>query len=209
MDEETGVGWMDSVHQDDRARCLAIYDEAFDARRSFEREFRLWRYDGEYRRIVDRGVPRLATVGRCCGYVGSGIDITERQQAQQQSDLLVTELRHRVKNLIFIIHSTMARTLVDDRSMAEARDILQSRLLALGRAQDSLACANWHGAQLRGIVEAELGGFSERLELSGPEVMLNANATQTLALALHELATNAVKYGRDPLLAAASRSSGP
>ena len=195
LDQEYGAGWIDLVHPDDRDRCRKTFLKAFAARASFEKEFRLKRHDGEYRWIFDRGVPRFTPDGSFSGYVGCGTDITERRQTQQRLNLLVSELRHRVKNLIAIMQSIMVRTMIEDRSIAEARDILQGRLLALGRAQDLLTRANWHGAPLRGIVEAELAGFSERLDITGPDIMLNAGATQTMALALHELATNAVKHG--------------
>jgi two-component sensor histidine kinase len=109
--------------------------------------------------------------------------------------LVVGELRHRVKNIITIVQAIATRTLTGDRTMDEARDIVSGRLLALGRAHDLLIRASWQGAPVKGVVKAEFEGFSERARVQGPEVILNASATQTFALALHELATNAAKYG--------------
>ncbi len=128
-------------------------------------------------------------------FIGITTDISEQKRSEERLSLLVGELRHRVKNLIAIVQSIMSRTLVDGRGIAEARDIVVGRLLALGRAHDLLLKTNWQGAPLQRIVEAQMEGFSDRLRVGGPEVLLNASATQTFALALHELATNAAKYG--------------
>ncbi len=81
------------------------------------------------------------------------------------------------------------------RSVEEASEILAGRLQALGRAHELLVEASWSGAPLEDIVEAELAGFSERVRAAGPEVLLSASAVQTFALIMHELSTNASKYG--------------
>jgi signal transduction histidine kinase len=81
MEQEVANGWAEGVHPDDLSRCLAVYVGAFDARRSFEMEYRLRAASGEYRWILDRGVPRHEG-GRFLGYIGSCVDITERRQAE-------------------------------------------------------------------------------------------------------------------------------
>jgi diguanylate cyclase (GGDEF)-like protein/PAS domain S-box-containing protein len=82
--QETGDGWTEGVHPDDLQNCLATYLAAFDARQEFTMEYRLRRHDGEYRWIVDHGVPRTDASGNFIGYIGSCIDITERMQIEEQ-----------------------------------------------------------------------------------------------------------------------------
>ncbi|SNB45977.1 PAS domain-containing protein [Geobacter sp. DSM 9736] len=83
MAEEYGNGWAKGVHPEDYDRCLKIYLGAFHAREIFEMEYRLKRYDGEYRWIFDRGVPFTDERGEFAGYIGSCIDVTERVDAQE------------------------------------------------------------------------------------------------------------------------------
>jgi PAS domain S-box-containing protein len=83
MDQEIGDGWADGVHEGDLERCLRTYLEAFQRREVFEMEYRLQRYDGEYRWVFDRGAPYRSPRGEFAGYIGSCIDITEKVEAQE------------------------------------------------------------------------------------------------------------------------------
>ncbi|MBA3714383.1 MAG: PAS domain S-box protein [Pyrinomonadaceae bacterium] len=83
MEQESGNGWAEGVHPEDFDRCLQTYVEAFDARRNFTREYRLRRADGEYRWLLDTGVPRYLPGGEFAGYIGSCIDINERKEAEE------------------------------------------------------------------------------------------------------------------------------
>jgi PAS domain S-box-containing protein len=85
MHQELGEGWAASVHPLDLDRCLDIYSSSFDARRSFQMEYRLRRADGEYRWLLDSGVPRFEPGGTFAGYIGSCIDITDLKRAQEES----------------------------------------------------------------------------------------------------------------------------
>jgi len=122
-------------------------------------------------------------------------EVHERKQAEERLTILVQELAHRVKNLLSVFQSIAARTLVDSRSTEEAREILIGRLQSLGHAHELLTEAYWKGADLRDVVNAEIAGFSERVRVSGPAVMLSPSGVQTFALIVHELSTNAAKYG--------------
>lgn len=89
LEQELGNGWADRVHPADLEQCVKTYSEAFDARTSFIMQYRLQRYDGEYRWISDRGVPRYDAEGTFAGYIGSCVDITERQEAEEKFRLAV------------------------------------------------------------------------------------------------------------------------
>jgi two-component sensor histidine kinase len=123
------------------------------------------------------------------------LEVTERKSAEERLTILVRELSHRVKNMLAVLQSIATRTLIPTRSAEEASEILAGRLHALGRAHELLVEASWNGAALKNIVDAELAGFTERVRTEGPDVRLSASAVQTFALIVHELLTNAAKYG--------------
>jgi two-component sensor histidine kinase len=122
-------------------------------------------------------------------------EVHERKQAEERLLTLVQELTHRVKNLLSVFQSITSRTLTGGRSLAEAHEILIGRLQALGHAHELLTEASWQGADLRDVVRTEIAGFSERVRISGPQLALGPSGVQTFALIVHELCTNAAKYG--------------
>ena len=126
-------------------------------------------------------------------FVGFIRDISEQKKAQAHSALLLNELAHRSKNLLAVVQAIINRTL-RDHTGAAARSIVTNRIGALARSHASLA-ADPSGAPMRKIVKEELEGFSNHIHTDGPDIMLKASAAQTLALVVHELATNAMKYG--------------
>ena len=85
MEQERGTGWAEDVHPDDLARCFATYSESFDARQDFQMEYRLRRFDGEYRWVLDNGIPRFTPDGVFAGYIGSAIDITDLKRTQEEA----------------------------------------------------------------------------------------------------------------------------
>ena len=112
MEQELGYGWAAAVHPEDLARCLGIYSAAFDARVDFEMEYRLKRFDGKYRWIVDYGVPRFESDGAFCGYIGSCVDITDRKLAAESLE----ELSGRLITAQDEERTRIARELHDDFS---------------------------------------------------------------------------------------------
>jgi PAS domain S-box-containing protein len=116
MQQELGDGWVSGVHPDDLERCVAIYSASFDSRSDFEMEYRLRRYDGEYRWIVDCGVPRFGASGIFCGYIGSCVDITELKL----SEMSLRELTGRLIHAQEEERCRIARELHDDISQRMA-----------------------------------------------------------------------------------------
>jgi PAS domain S-box-containing protein len=97
LEQEIGHGWTEGLHPDDFQRCLTAYVTAFDSRQPFEIEYRLRRFDGEYRWVLDIGVPRFTIEGDFCGYIGSCVDIHDRKQAEEHTQRLNEILELRVK----------------------------------------------------------------------------------------------------------------
>jgi two-component sensor histidine kinase len=120
---------------------------------------------------------------------------TELSERTKHQTLLLRELSHRVKNVLAVVQSLVIRTLSDERSIADAREVVIDRLHALGRAHDTLMHSDWKGAPLREIINSELEPFAARVACDGPDVIIAGNMVQTFVLLLHELATNAAKHG--------------
>jgi two-component sensor histidine kinase len=126
-------------------------------------------------------------------------DITAEKQAQEHQRLLINELNHRVKNTLATVQSIASQTLRDVSSPGDAREAIDNRLMALSRAHDVLTRENWEGAGLREIVDQAVAPYASsgerRFKVGGSDVRLSPRTALALAMALQELATNAVKYG--------------
>jgi len=137
--------------------------------------------------------------GSVIGTTSVAVDITERRVNEDQLRLLLRELTHRSKNLLAVIHAIARQTASRTRSVEDFLDRFSARLVAIGCSHDLLIADDWHGASLRMLVEQQLGEhsdrFGEQIAIEGEDVMLKPEAVQNLGLALHELATNAQKYG--------------
>jgi PAS domain S-box-containing protein len=139
---------------------------------------------------ADGSVDKLLSVSR---------DITETKQSEDHQRLLINELNHRVKNTLATVQSIASQTLRNAETLDEAQAAFEARLFALSRAHNVLTRENWEGASLRAIITEAIAPYSNarenRLHLQGPDVRLPPRMALALAMALQELATNAVKYG--------------
>lgn len=160
---------------------------------------------------ISLGVPRLGSrtmlINACCitDSQGSGElvllaieDITERREAARHQDLLVGELSHRVKNTLAVVQSIAAQTLRHSSSLKSFGEAFQGRVQALARANDAILDGSWKGVTLRHTIQRSLRPFAMegRIRLAeGPELDLRPQACLAITMILHELTTNAVKYG--------------
>ncbi len=124
---------------------------------------------------------------------------SERRTAAERQELLIAELNHRVRNILGLIRGLISQSRSGTRSVTEFAGVLGSRVQALARAHDQITTDQWGPAPLRLLIEAEaaayLNGKFSRLSMTGPDVLLQPPAFSTLALVIHELVTNAAKYG--------------
>jgi PAS domain S-box-containing protein len=136
--------------------------------------------------------------GNVTGASKVGRDITERKQFEKLQQLLISELNHRVKNTLATVQSIANQTVHRAKSPSDFAASLSGRLQALARTHTLLTQSTWQGAELASIVRDQLPlseAGDDRISYSGPSVMLNSQAALHLGLVLHELATNAMKYG--------------
>lgn len=140
--------------------------------------------------------PIVEADGRVSGVFVEGYDVTERVRAQKHERLLLDELNHRVKNTLSSVQAIAVQTIRSSTTLAEFGPAFEARLLALSQTHNLLTARQWRGASLSDILDQELRPFAAaRIERDGPPVNLPARAALAVAMAVHELATNAVKYG--------------
>jgi two-component sensor histidine kinase len=128
--------------------------------------------------------------------VGIALDVTEHKRNEERERLLSREVDHRAKNLLSVVQAMISLTHAD--SVPEFASQIQGRIQALGRVHGLLAASRWEGAELSMLIEDELAPFAgggNRVQLSGPPIALRPAAAQSMALVIHELTTNAAKYG--------------
>src|SRR6185312_11096827 len=138
--------------------------------------------------------------GALVGIVGVSWDITAEQAADKRQELLLHELSHRVKNTLTIIQSIARQSFRSGEGLEESRRKFEGRIQTLAAAHTLLTESGWRSIPVRDLVDLCLQPFlgeaaAQRLALTGPEMRVGSNQAVALALALHELATNAVKYG--------------
>jgi two-component sensor histidine kinase len=143
--------------------------------------------------------PIIGADGEVSGIFIEGSDVTARVRAAEYQQLLLNELNHRVKNTLATVQSIVSQTLRNAPTPPEARILIEQRMIALSRAHDVLTQEKWEGADLHAIVAQALAPFREpgheRFHVRGPGLRLSPRMALDLAMALHELAINALKYG--------------
>jgi two-component sensor histidine kinase/DNA-binding response OmpR family regulator len=184
------------IHPEDRERNSTGAVVATGVSR-FKVEFRIIRPSGEVRWCFGAGVVSRDANGTALRMNGVTVDITERKRAEERQLVLAREVDHRAKNMLAVVLSVLRLTKA--RSTPEFVSTVEGRIHALAATHNLLSATRWQGANLSQIVEEELAPYRtdhrQRIESGGPPAMLLPATAQAVALAVHELATNAAKYG--------------
>ena len=195
-----GDAWIGLIHPDDLLEVGTRRAAARADLLAYGFEARFLCGDGVYRWMSANARPRIDERGQFQGYIGMAMDVTETKAAEARQRLLINELNHRVKNTLASIQSIARQTLRPDETPPHVRERLIDRLLAMSAAHDVLTRESWEGASIEEIVRQGLRPFvdedePDRIAAGGPALRVGASTALSLALAVHELATNAVKYG--------------
>jgi PAS domain S-box-containing protein len=195
--EVTLSGLRKLVHRDDWS---VLYHALQHARRdagSRQIEFRIYRPDGGVAWCLGTVAASTDAANRITRISGVTIDITDRKEAEERQLLLAREVDHRAKNALAVVHAIVSLTRADN--IAQFVAAVEGRVQALARAHSLLSESRWRGANISDIIEEELAPYRaphfDRVRISGTSLSLDPSTAQALALALHELATNAAKYG--------------
>jgi PAS domain S-box-containing protein len=198
--DQAGQGWMEAVHPSDRGTLKAAINRLLQQGEPVRLESRVRRFDGQYRWLMLSAVctPGAPGISKS-GCVGTCVDITESKLDTERQSLLMRELDHRVKNNLAAVASVADLTFLSTTDSEAFRAAFQGRLLAMARAHSALAAGRWTGLGLDQLLRTVLDPIL-RLEtnpvlMNGPPVHVPQQAVPPLAMALHELTTNAQKYG--------------
>lgn len=173
-------------------------DRAFPQNNNTEGEEIFVHRDGHFYPVAFTASPVRDEASNTVGTIIEVRDISAEKRAQKQQQLLINELNHRVKNTLAIVQSLAQQSLREEMGPGEARRSFESRLAALSAAHDVLTQNNWEAASIRQLVGETIAPFDgepKRFEVEGEDLPLAPETAVTLALAVHELATNAAKYG--------------
>ena len=192
-----GKDFLARVHPQDRKRFAAQIKALSPARPSYLASFRFIRPDGREAWFEETGRAEFDATGRHLRLKGLTYDITERKRAEEHQRLLVHELDHRVKNVLASVGAVAQRTREGSGSIDEFLQAFDGRIQSMANAHALLSRSRWQGVGLAELVRNELEPCVREgsVQVEGPDVLLSAEATQPIAIVLHELVTNASKYG--------------
>ena len=190
--------WRSRAHPEDRDRVVEIRKDAFRKRiGEYDIEYRIVRPDRTVRWIESRSLILYSRQGAPQRVVGVNIDVTERKRTEDRQRILVAELDHRVKNLLSTISAVAAHTMDASSSMQQFVAALDGRIRSMALTHELLSGHRWQGIPLAQLLRRELAPYATKsnTDINGPDVLLSAEAGQTIAMVMHELTTNAAKYG--------------
>jgi PAS domain S-box-containing protein len=185
------------LHPEDWERFSSAMERMFREGGAYETEFRVRRPNGEIRWCAGTAAASVDAQNRVVRVSGVTADITDRKMAEERQALLAREVDHRAKNALALVQAIVRMTKAN--SIEAYVTAVEGRIKALSRVHTVLSQSRWEGADLAGLVAEELAPYrtsdQDQVQASGPGIVLLPAAAQTLALVLHELVTNAAKYG--------------
>ncbi|HEX2555824.1 MAG TPA: CheR family methyltransferase [Microvirga sp.] len=187
------------LHPEDARRAAAGVETAVATRGGYDVEYRIRRpSDGSDVWVAAKGQATYGADGAILGMIGVVQDVTERKAAEERQALLIRELHHRVKNTLATVQAIVGSTARTASSIDEFYQAFVGRIVSLAQTHTLLTEDYWQTASLTQLLRNELGPYDEedrRIEVDGPPVELNSEAAVPIGMAIHELTTNAAKYG--------------
>ena len=196
VEEMKDWGWKQVQHPDHVDRVVVGVKHSRETGEIW-RNFPLRGKDGIYRWFLSRAVPIRDAIGNVVRWFGTNTDVTALRDAEGRQELLVNELNHRVKNTLATVQAIAAQTFRGTETDPTLREAFEARLIALSNAHSILTKSNWEGAEIGDVVQRSVEPHAgpERIQVHGPSIWLSPKAALAIALGMHELATNAAKYG--------------
>ncbi len=200
-----GEGWNGMFHPDDQPKAWEKWRHSIATGDSYEIEYRLRHRSGEYRWTLGRAVATRDADGDIERWFGTCTDIHDLKIAEEQRELITQELAHRIKNIFAVISSLVALTARGNAPAKPFADALRSRISALAKAHDYVRPHSpasrpaSDGQTVLGLITTLLAAYADdgtaRISIAGDDALIGVGAATSLALVIHELATNAIKYG--------------
>jgi PAS domain S-box-containing protein len=191
--------WETIIHPDDRRATAEAWLNASESGAPYEKEHRLMVTGRGYVWHLSRAAPLLDEKGAVVRWYGATTDIDEHKLREQNIRSLMAEVNHRSRNLLAVAIAIARRSVIKGDAARDFEQKFSQRLIGLFASQDVLTSHDWRGVPVDALVRAQSADRLERAQArftaSGPAISLNPSAAQTLGLALHELVSNAIKYG--------------
>lgn len=191
-------GWRQFFHPDDHPEIDRHWSHSIATGEIYEVESRLQHHTGAYRWVLGRAVPVYDEDGEVVRWLGTCTDIHDMKIAHERQQLLLDEMDHRVKNILSLVQAVARQTFGMVPDAEEAQAAFDGRIQALAGAYSHLNHESWSQASFRHIILTSMHGCGaqpDAMTLDGPEVLLQPKTAVTFSMAVHELCTNAVKYG--------------